>query len=370
MSGAKHNETLGLAIALPGLVRLSDAQARARAGLKLLPSLPRCSGKVALGVRRKWHLRCLFLSLAILLPAAASSHTDSPPAQHIFLLTWNLEPWLLLVLFLSLAAYARGITMLWRASGAGHGLSKWRVSAFFGGWLALFAALASPLDALGALLFSAHMVQHELLMLVAAPLLVLGKPLALFAWALPSSWRKVGAWPLRTAAWQQIWRRLSAPLAAWSVHTLVIWTWHAPVLFQAGLADEAIHILQHASFLFSALLFWWALLRSRPDGAAVLYVLTTMIHTGALGALLTFAPTVWYPAYFETAPGWGITALEDQQLGGLIMWVPAGFVFLLAGLILFGQCLLAGSTASSVSGMLAEYQSSRPSILPRESAGP
>ena len=99
------------------------------------------------------------------------------------------------------------------------------------------------------------------------------------------------------------------------------------------------HNLQHASFLAAALLFWWAIVRRRPDGIAVLYVLTTLLHTGFLGALLTFAPNVWYPAYMSTANPWGLGALEDQQLGGLIMWVPAGAIFIVAGLLLLAQWL-------------------------------
>lgn len=184
-----------------------------------------------------------------------------------------------------------------------------------------------------------HMFQHELLMLVAALLLVLGKPLAVFAWGLPLSARQAIAGSLRAAWWQTAWRRLTAPLTAWSLHAIVLWGWHAPVLFQASLESDAIHNSQHASFLGSAVLFWWALLRRRPDGTAVLYVFTTLLHTGFLGGLLTFSPTVLYPIYSESASRWGLTALADQQLGGLIMWVPAGAILLLSGLVLLAQWL-------------------------------
>jgi cytochrome c2 len=124
---------------------------------------------------------------------------------------------------------------------------------------------------------------------------------------------------------------------------VVLWIWHAPGLFQAALASEPVHALQHLSFLASALLFWWALIHGRQGqmgyGPAVLYLFTTSMHSGALGALLTFAPAPWYPAYGENAAAWGLTAVEDQQLAGLIMWVPAGAVYLLAGLGLFASCL-------------------------------
>jgi putative membrane protein len=101
------------------------------------------------------------------------------------------------------------------------------------------------------------------------------------------------------------------------------------------------HSAQHLSFLLSALLFWWSLFYARGGrhGAGVLYIFTTAVHTGILGALLTLAPTVWYPAYAGKVQAWGLTPLEDQQIGGLIMWIPAGVVYTVAGLFLFAATL-------------------------------
>jgi putative membrane protein len=110
------------------------------------------------------------------------------------------------------------------------------------------------------------------------------------------------------------------------------------VLFQATLRSEIVHTMQHLSFFISALLFWWALLYASGRssyGHGVFYVFTTALHTGILGALLTFSTVVLYPAYTVTAPLWGLTPLEDQQIGGLIMWVPAGVLYMAAGLALF-----------------------------------
>jgi putative membrane protein len=103
-----------------------------------------------------------------------------------------------------------------------------------------------------------------------------------------------------------------------------------------------VHAAQHASFFLSALLFWWSLLYARGRagyGLGVLYIFTTAVHTSILGALLTFAPSVWYPAYAPGTRAWGLSPLEDQQIGGLIMWVPAGVVYLAAGLALFAAWL-------------------------------
>ena len=126
---------------------------------------------------------------------------------------------------------------------------------------------------------------------------------------------------------------------AWIIHAAALWIWHVPALFQATIDNDFVHSLQHMSFLFSALLFWWAIMHGRKKisgyGLAVLYMFTTALHSGLLGALLTFTTSIWYPVYATTAKPWGLTALQDQQLGGLIMWIPAGVVYIVAGVALF-----------------------------------
>jgi putative membrane protein len=186
------------------------------------------------------------------------------------------------------------------------------------------------------------------MMLLAAPLLAVGRPLGALVWALPRSWRKA-AWSVvhygglqGSVAW------LSRPLVAWCVHGATLWLWHLPVLFQRAVTSDLVHAAQHSSFFVSALLFWWAILRPglrrETFGVATLYILTTAMHTSVLGALLTFAPSVWYPVYADTAPAWGLTALEDQQLGGLIMWVPGGFIYLVLALLAFSAWLQSTAT--------------------------
>ncbi len=256
---------------------------------------------------------------------------------------WTWDPFVLALLAVSGTLYAIGVARLWRRAGVGQGVRRWETACFAAGWLSLLAALISPLDALGDVLFSAHMVQHEVLILIAAPLLVLGRPLAPFLWSLPKAGReRAGRWtqlPAVAAAW----RFLTAPLAVFVIHGLALWIWHLPSLYQATLDDDFIHALQHLSFFGSAALFWWALLRGRFGrlgyGAAVLYVFITSMHSGILGALLTFAPRLWYPLYQARTSRWGLSPLEDQQLAGLIMWVPAGLVFVLLGLALFAAWL-------------------------------
>jgi putative membrane protein len=201
----------------------------------------------------------------------------------------------------------------------------------------------SPLHPWGNVLFSAHMTQHEVLMLVAAPLLVLGKPVVATLKGLPPGWARRALGWTRPGWVRGPWRVLTNPFVAWLVHAALLWVWHVPALFHAALESEFVHALQHLCFLASAVLFWWAVLqgpnRAMGYGAAVLYLFTTAVHSGLLGALITLAAAVWYPDYRETTASWGLTPLEDQQLGGLIMWVPACAVYIVAGLALFAGWL-------------------------------
>ncbi|KQU71447.1 MULTISPECIES: cytochrome c oxidase assembly protein [unclassified Rhizobacter] len=272
---------------------------------------------------------------ALLLPAVVVAHPGTPAGEAAPASIVGTEPWVFAWLALSIGLYAIGTARLWRHAGAGRGLHAGTVAAGAAGFAVLALALASPVDALADRLFAAHMVQHELLMVVAAPLLVLGRPLAAWAWALPPAARqRVGGW-LRHPAWRVPWRALTHPLSAWSLHALALWAWHLPLCFEAALRSPAWHALQHASFLGTALLFWWCTLAAVPRraiGGALLSLFTTMLHTGALGALFSLSPLVWYPHYLGSAPVLGLDPLEDQQLGGLIMWVPAGAAYLAAAL--------------------------------------
>lgn len=256
---------------------------------------------------------------------------------------WELAPGIVLPLAASAALYARGTWTLWRGGHRGRGVRAWEATAFAVGWLVLALALVSPLHEESEHLFAAHMIQHELLMVVGAPLVVLGRPVVPMLWALPPAPR---AWCGRVSLrrwWRTTWRQLTEPWHAWLLHGAAIWAWHAPRLFQRTLTSDAVHAAQHASFVASALLFWWTLVHARrrgmTDGAAVLYLFTTAVHTGALGALLTFSRTLWYPAYASAGGGWGLTPLEDQQLAGLIMWIPATASYMIAALALLARTL-------------------------------
>jgi putative membrane protein len=259
-------------------------------------------------------------------------HEGTPLSPHDLWSAWSLEPAVLAGLGLTGALYAAGMARL-RARSARRATARRREAvAFWVGWVLLGIALVSPLHPLGEALLSAHMAQHELIMALAAPLLVLGRPLVVTLWGLPPDWRRgVGSWLSRL---RPFWRALTRIDVAWVLHAGAIIGWHLPALYQRTVDSELIHGLQHSSFLLTALLFWWsvlpgAALRAR-QGAAIMSLFATMVYTGGLGALLTLGRSVWYPAYGEAAPLWGLTPLEDQQLAGLIMWVPGGVSYVLA----------------------------------------
>jgi putative membrane protein len=257
--------------------------------------------------------------------------------------SWTFEPVTIALMTVSAALYAIGVRGAARHAGATPAFQWWQIGAFTAAMLSLAAALLSPLDGLSDVLFSAHMTQHEILMLVAAPLLVIGQPLLAFLWAIPATRRRAAAAPFRAPAIARSWRLLTAPMMVFVLHGIALWIWHLPVLFEAALASERIHALQHLSFLLTAALFWWGMIHGRYGragyGAAVAYVFLTSLHSTILGALLTVAPSAWYESYRMTAAANHLDAVADQQLAGLIMWIPSGVVFIIVGLALFAAWL-------------------------------
>jgi putative membrane protein len=218
------------------------------------------------------------------------------------------------ILGLAALLYLLGLKRLWRRAGTGRGIRTWEAASFGAGWLVLALALLSDLHHLAERHVWAHMVQHELLMVLAAPLIALGRPLEAASWVVPFRLPKM----------------LADPLFAWALHAAAVWAWHVPAAFEAAVHDPWLHFAQHASFFLPAAMFWWTVLApgSRPL-PALLSLFGTMVHTGLLGALMTFSASPWYAGY----------ALEDQQLAGLVMWVPAGIAYPLAALFLADRAL-------------------------------
>jgi putative membrane protein len=281
-------------------------------------------------------------AVALAIPVPALAHADLIVSRENLSSSWSWEPGVLLLLLVTLGLYVIGLGRLWSIK-VGVGIRRWEAGAFLGGWLVTALALVSPLHALGGTLFSAHMAQHELLISIGAPLLVVSRPLIPFLWALPPAWREKAGAAAKQAAIRSVWSILTRPSAAFALHAIALWAWHLPGPYQATLQSDTMHTMQHLSFVITAVLFWWTIFGARNSaigyGGAVFYLFATALQTGALGALLTFSPSLWYPAYAATAGSWGLTPLEDQQLGGLIMWIPGSLPYLVVGLILVGRWL-------------------------------
>ncbi|UNK42743.1 cytochrome c oxidase assembly protein [Luteimonas sp. S4-F44] len=276
-------------------------------------------------------LRCLLLLVACAATSAIAAVPEGPPPTLAS--AWTLSPWTLLPLFVLAALYVRGLTRLWRRAGIGRGVSRGEAGAFAAGVLTLLLAMVWPLDAFAAYALSAHVAQHMTLLALAPPLLLAGRPWSLVASALPRRWSA------------RLHRSLHRPLSALAtalapaavVHGATMWLWHLPGATSAALADTALHRAMHASFLIAGIWFWaavWRRLRA-PDAGAVgglVALVAVMMQMGFLGALLTFAPRLLYPVYTDRALLIGLDPLRDQQLAGLLMWVPSGVPYIVVGL--------------------------------------
>ncbi len=204
--------------------------------------------------------------------------------------------------------------------------------------VAVGVALLSPLDALAGALASAHMVQHVLLVLVAAPLLALSAPVATLLRGSPAFVRQVSvAWRRRLGITRRNTGTLRHPVAVWLLHVGALWFWHAAVPYGAAVEHHLVHVAEHASFLVTGVFFWRVVIGARgsvSNGLGILLVFTMAMQSVILSALLTFASGPWYSAYESTTELWRLERLADQQLAGLIMWIPAGLVYLGAALAL------------------------------------
>ena len=269
----------------------------------------------------------------MLIPILA--HPGQPPAPHDLWSSWNLHPVLLAGLLLAAWAYRRG-----RTGGPRRPVDTWRARCFTAALVAIGLALLSPLDALSSALASAHMVQHLLLILVAAPLLALSAPSGAILRGSPLAVRRAsGRWRRRLGLPHGNLAVLRHPAAGWLLAVGVLWFWHAAAPYDAALGSEPLHLLEHASFLVTAVLFWHVVIGVRgsarvSNGLGVLLVFAMAMQSVFLSVLLTFAREPWYSGYAATTASWGLDPLTDQQLAGVIMWIPAGGIYLVVALAL------------------------------------
>lgn len=247
------------------------------------------------------------------------------------------------------AAYVLG----WRRLARRHpGAARWpRLAVVLAGLTAIAVALVSPLDALAEKSFVAHMVQHMLLIMVAAPALLLADPFPIVMWALPARVRvRAGRWLTRGSFLGRVWRAATAAPLAWFLYAGILWAWHLPSAYDTALSHHVVHDVEHLTFFLSAVIFWWPVIgpaprfrRPAPYAVRIVYLVLAAFQTSALGLLLTLAPVPLYRSY-SAAPGVGsLDALDDQVWGGVVMWGLGGLIEMLAVLVLLYRSLGAGA---------------------------
>lgn len=284
-------------------------------------------------------MRRAAILLLALAPAAALAHGGAhqpdtgPPG-------WTLGASVVAPLLIGGGLYIAGFVRLWWRSDGGRTCHLRNAGLFAAGWCVLAASLCSPLHEAGERSFALHMVEHELLMLVAAPLIVLSRPMAVLLWALPPRSRQ--GWAAGTYR-ATVASRLGDPVIATMLQAVILVAWHAPPLFDRALGHEAWHVAQHLSFIVSALLFWWAMARRhehRGYALPALCLFATSLVGGLLGALMALSSSPWYAGYAALGmTPFGLSPIEDQQLAGLLMWIPGGMVHAGAALLLLARTL-------------------------------
>ena len=308
-------------------------------------------------------LALVLLVAALALPSPALAHGAIAPAPQLpeILLQWRLEPFALAGVTLAGAGYFWAVRRIGRGH-PGHPHPP-RLSWFFvAGLLALVLALTSPIEVYEGQLFSVHMVQHMLLELVAAPLLLAGAPITLALRVASASVRR----RLLKILQSRVTHLVSFPIVAWVLFAAVNWGWHFSVLYDQALENPWLHYVEHASFLGAALLFWWPVLGvdpstwRMPHPARLLYLFLAMPQNSFLGVALLSAGTVLYPHYITNLRSWGPTPLDDQRLGGTLMWVGGDLAFLTAmALVLAGWMRYEDRRTARLDARLAAERAAR-----------
>jgi len=265
------------------------------------------------------------------------------PALTALLRDWSWRPEVLLVILALGSTYTLGWRRL-RSAGHRRGAAGWRPVAYLAGLLALAVALLSPIHELASRLLTAHMMQHLLMTMVAAPLLLLGNPLPSSLWGLPRGWRRAaGRLLTRNAPVRKALRALTQTPVAWIAYVGTLWAWHLPAAYEAALRNPLIHDLEHVTFFGGALLFWWPIIEPAPrlhgrmhPGFAIVYLLAATGQNTLLGALIALSERVLYPYYASSPRLFSLSPLDDQALAGGLMWT-SGHMYLLPILVVVAR---------------------------------
>jgi cytochrome c oxidase assembly factor CtaG len=266
------------------------------------------------------------------------------PTVRDFLTAWSWRPDVLFVLVMLGTAYTIGWCRMRKRRF--RRARRWRALAYVAGLGAVGLALISPVDRLASLSFLVHMVQHELLIMVAPPLLLLADPLPILLWGLPRKLR-LGVRHLlaRGAMVRRIFYSATWMPVAWGVYVFNLWMWHLPDAYEAALRNHLLHDLEHVTFFGTALLFWWPIINPAPRlhgqiayGFRILYIIAAAFQNAALGFVIAVTDRVLYPSYASATRPWELSPLDDQAFGGSIM-SEAAMMFLIPLLVLVTQWL-------------------------------
>jgi cytochrome c oxidase assembly factor CtaG len=253
------------------------------------------------------------------------------------LTAWTWDPAVLVGVGLAAAVYWRGWLKLKRRGGHPK---NWQLACFLSGLALVLVSLESPIGTYDQQLFVMHMTEHILLTLAAAPLLLLGAPLVPLLWGLPDQERRGAGRLIKPhSTLHRLGATLTRPFVSLTIFVVVFAVWHIPSLYDLAQGHTTVHYLEHILFFASAILFWWPVIH--PSGgartlslvASTLYFAGPMFEGTLIGALLTFAPRPLYATYLLAPRISGLSPLDDQQLAGLIMWIPSGLVY--AGTVLY-----------------------------------
>lgn len=255
---------------------------------------------------------------------------------------WRLDVLLVLISFATI--YVRGWLRLRRRNF--HAVQSWQLALYLLGLAAIAAALLSPIDALASVSLSMHMVQHLLLLMISPLLVLLANPFAHCLWGVPGKLRHgIGRLFVRRSVFRSaIWRLTLMPVT-WPLYVLNLWAWHSPALYQLALREPGVHDAEHISFFFTALLFWWPIVNPSPRlhgqisyGYRIVYLVAATLQNTLLGMAISIPERVLYPFYATVPQLRALAPIDDQALGGGIMWV-SGHMYLIPILVLVVRLL-------------------------------
>ncbi len=289
-----------------------------------------------MSLRRRVGLAALAALTPAVLPGATMAHGEavSAPSFPGVLLAWSFDPLAIALISAAALVYLRAV----REVNAAHPrspVSRWRTIAFLAGLVAIAVALLSPIERYETALISVHMVQHMLLQLVAAPLLLLAAPVTLALRAAPAG---VRGWLLRVLH-SRLLRVVTHPIVAWTAFVVVGWGWQFSPLYDLAAESVLVHYVQHAVYLGVALLFWWPIVAVDPSPrklafpGRVAYVALSIPQNSFLGITLMNVQPSLYPHYWTQLRDWGPPFAEDLQIAGAIMWGMGAMVFVVALLL-------------------------------------